>query len=145
MSSCGRSRTSNRNCRQRWQADLQTRPAAPGGQPAQGLGVSASGDYARLKRAPAARARADAALGARIAAVHQGSRATYGAPRIHAELAAEGFHGGRKRVARLMNTAGLYGVSRRHSALDYLSPIDYERSYSQQPVNSSPTSSTKPG
>jgi putative transposase len=77
------------------------------------LGVSASGYYARLKRPPAARARADVELSARIAAIHQNSRATYGAPRIHAELAAAGFHVGRKRVARLMNTAGLYGVSRR--------------------------------
>jgi putative transposase len=77
------------------------------------LGVSASGYYARLKRPPAVRARADAELSARIAAIHQSSRATYGAPRIHAQLAAEGFHVGRKRVARLMANAGLYGVSRR--------------------------------
>ena len=77
------------------------------------LGVSASGYYARLTRPPSARARADAVLSARIAAIHQSSRATYGAPRIHAELAAEGIHVGRKRVARLMANAGLYGVSRR--------------------------------
>ncbi len=77
------------------------------------LGVSASGYYARLKRPPSAQARADAELSARIAAIHQRSRATYGVPRIHAELAAEGIHVGRKRVARLMATAGLYGVSRR--------------------------------
>jgi putative transposase len=77
------------------------------------LGVSASGYYARLKRPPSARARADAELSARIAAIHQSSRATYGAPRIHAELAAEGLHVGCKRVARLMASAGLHGVSRR--------------------------------
>ncbi len=77
------------------------------------LEVSASGYYARLTRPPSARARADAELGARIAAIHQRSRATYGAPRIHAELAAEGIHVGRKRVARLMANAGLYGVCRR--------------------------------
>jgi len=77
------------------------------------LEVSASGYYARLTRPPAARARADAELSARIAAIHQRSRATYGAPRIHAELAAEGIHVGRKRVARLMANAGLYGVCRR--------------------------------
>jgi putative transposase len=77
------------------------------------LGVSASGYYARLKRPPSARARADAELSARIAAIHQSSRATYGAPRIHAELAAEGLHVGCKRVARLMTSAGLHGVSRR--------------------------------
>ena len=77
------------------------------------LGVSASGYYARLKRPPSARAQADAELSARIAAIHQNSRATYGAPRIHAELAAEGLHIGCKRVARLMASAGLHGASRR--------------------------------
>jgi putative transposase len=77
------------------------------------LGVSASGYYARLTRPPSARARADGELSARIAAIHQNSRATYGAPRIHAELAAEGLHIGCKRVARLMASAGLHGVSRR--------------------------------
>ena len=41
------------------------------------------------------------------------SRGTYGAPRIHAELAARGTYIGRKRVARLMTQAGLAGVSRR--------------------------------
>jgi putative transposase len=77
------------------------------------LGVSASGYYARRTRPPAARAPVDAELSARIAAIHQSSRATYGAPRIHAELAAEGLHVGCKRVARLMASAGLHGVSRR--------------------------------
>jgi transposase InsO family protein len=38
---------------------------------------------------------------------------TYGAPRIHAELADPGIHVGRKRVARLMVANGLRGVSRR--------------------------------
>ena len=40
-------------------------------------------------------------------------RGTYGAPRIHAELRAEGVLVGRKRVARLMRRPGLRGVSRR--------------------------------
>jgi putative transposase len=46
-------------------------------------------------------------------AIHEHSRSTYGAPRIHAELEAEGIQVGRKRVARLMRAAGLVGVSRR--------------------------------
>ncbi len=50
---------------------------------------------------------------AQIEAVHRDSRGTYGAPRIHAELAAEGLRIGRKRVARLMRTVGLQGISRR--------------------------------
>jgi transposase InsO family protein len=45
--------------------------------------------------------------------VHASSRGTYGAPRIHAQLAREGVHVGRKRVARLMRMAGLCGASRR--------------------------------
>jgi putative transposase len=77
------------------------------------LEVSASGYYAWLKREPSARAISDAALLERIRAIHQKSRGTYGVPRVHAELQAEGIHVGRKRVARLMRQAGLAGVSRR--------------------------------
>jgi putative transposase len=77
------------------------------------LGVSPSGYYAWRKRPPAARAQADAALTEAIRAIHARSRGTYGAPRIHAELAAQGVHIGRKRVARLLQAAGLAGVSRR--------------------------------
>jgi transposase InsO family protein len=54
----------------------------------------------------------DAQLLARIRPLHASSRGTYGAPRIHAQLAREGVHVGRKRVAPLMRMAGLYGASR---------------------------------
>jgi putative transposase len=77
------------------------------------LGVSTSGYYAWHGRAPSARAIRDAALLERIRSIHAKSRGTYGAPRVHAELAAEGEHVGRKRVARLMQRAGLLGASRR--------------------------------
>jgi putative transposase len=77
------------------------------------LGVSPSGFYRRLKRRPSARARIDAELSERIAEIHRRSHATYGAPRIHAELKAQGIRVGRKRVARLMREAGLQGASRR--------------------------------
>ncbi len=77
------------------------------------LGVSTSGYYAWGKRPQSARARKDAELSVRIQAIHGRSRGTYGVPRIHAELAAEGVRIGRKRVARLMNVAGIYGASRR--------------------------------
>jgi putative transposase len=77
------------------------------------LGVSPSGYWAWRKRAPSARARADAQLAVQITAIHQTSRATYGAPRVHAELAAAGTHCARKRVARLMRQAGLVGCHRR--------------------------------
>src|SRR5262245_55846830 len=77
------------------------------------LGVSSSGFYAWRKRPLSARARADVALSAQIAAIHRTSRGTYGAPRVHAELAAQGVRVGRKRVARLMRHAAIHGVSRR--------------------------------
>jgi putative transposase len=77
------------------------------------LGVSPSGYYAWRKRPLSPRARADVELSAWIAGIHHESRGTYGAPRVHAELAAQGIHIGRKRVARLMRTAQLQGVSRR--------------------------------
>jgi putative transposase len=77
------------------------------------LGVSSSGYHAWVKRQPSQRSENDAALIAEIRAAHAASRGTYGAPRIHAELAAKGTRIGRKRVARLMTQAGLAGVSRR--------------------------------
>jgi putative transposase len=77
------------------------------------LGVSASGYYAWQRRAPSARAQQDATLTMKIHTIHIESRGTYGAPRIHADLAAQGIHVGRKRVARLMRTARVQGVSRR--------------------------------
>ena len=77
------------------------------------LGVSPSGYYAWRQRPPSARAQADAELTDRVQEIHARSRGTYGAPRIHAELAEDGVAVGRKRVARLMRTAGIAGVSRR--------------------------------
>ena len=77
------------------------------------LGVSTSGYYAWRQRPPSARSQADADLTARVRAIHTDSRGTYGAPRIHAELAEAGVAVGRKRVARVMRAAGIAGVSRR--------------------------------
>ena len=77
------------------------------------LGLSASGYYAWLKRGPSARALRDVELLEKIRAAHESSRATYGRPRIHAELMEQGERVGGKRVARLMRQAGIYGVSRR--------------------------------
>jgi transposase InsO family protein len=77
------------------------------------LGVARSAYHAWARRGVSARARADAALTAQIAAVHERSRRTYGAPRVHAELRAAGVRGARKRVARLMRAAGLVGCHRR--------------------------------
>jgi putative transposase len=48
----------------------------------------------------------------KIETIHRNSRATYGAPRIHAELRAIGIRCGKKRVARLMRCASLRGCLR---------------------------------
>jgi putative transposase len=77
------------------------------------LEVSASGYYAWRRRMISARRREDQRLQQRIRTIHERSRQTYGAPRIHAELREEGTRVGRKRVARLMKESGLAGVSRR--------------------------------
>ena len=77
------------------------------------LGVSASGYYAWEQREPSACELANEQLLARIRAIHAKSRATYGAPRVIAELREEGERVGHNRVARLMCEAGLVGASRR--------------------------------
>lgn len=51
-----------------------------------------------------------------ILEIHERSRGTYGAPRIHAELRlAHDVHCDRKRVARLMRLHGIRGVQKRRS------------------------------
>lgn len=78
------------------------------------LGVSKAGYYAWKDRPLAKRAVADARITKLIHQIHAGSRGTYGAPRVHAELADEhGIRCGQKRVARLMRIAKLRGVCRR--------------------------------
>jgi putative transposase len=77
--------------------------------------VSASGYYAWRGRPASERATADLDLMRRIRTIHAASRGTYGAPRVHAEFKAEGVAIGKKRVARLMQAAGLAGAGRRRS------------------------------
>lgn len=78
------------------------------------MGVSRAGYYAWRTRGPSARAVADAALSERIGEIHDRTLGIYGAPRIHAELRiAYGIRVGRKRVARLMRTMGIFGAHRR--------------------------------
>jgi transposase InsO family protein len=45
--------------------------------------------------------------------VHEEPQGRYGAPRIHAELARRGQRHGRKRIARLMRSAGICGKAPR--------------------------------
>ena len=77
------------------------------------LAVKPSGYYAWRKRGRPARAIADDVLLAHVRCAHAESRATYGAPRVHRELRAQGVCTSKKRVARLMRTAGLAARSRR--------------------------------
>jgi putative transposase len=77
------------------------------------LQVSRSGYYAWCQRPAAARTLKDQTLSLEVAAIHAESRGRYGSPRIHAELRERGQRTGRKRVARLMRTAGLRARERR--------------------------------
>ena len=79
------------------------------------VGAAASGFYAWLRRGPARREGADRGLGARVEAVFAASRGTYGSPRVHAELRAQGVRVGRNRVARLMREGGLSATVRRRA------------------------------
>jgi len=80
------------------------------------LGVARSGYDAWARRGVSARATADRESTTQIAQIHEQSRHTYGAPRIHAALQAGGVRCGSRRVARLMRAAGLVGCHRRRRA-----------------------------
>jgi len=71
--------------------------------------VSRTAYYEWQTHEPTERERADAALLAKIRAIHAASGGQYGVPRVVAELQAQGHDVGRKRVARLMKAAGLRG------------------------------------
>lgn len=71
------------------------------------LEVSPSGYYASLKRPLSWHALIDEVLMARVRIIHAESDETYGAPRVHQELQAEGLPTSPKRVARLMREDGL--------------------------------------
>jgi putative transposase len=77
------------------------------------LAVSPSGFYAAQRRGPSARARSDQRLRLAIRTAHAASQQRYGAPRLHAELRAQGERCGRHRIARLMRADGLRGRSGR--------------------------------
>ena len=76
--------------------------------------MSTSGYYAWRSRPPSARAIRHAWLTDRIVEVHQHSRGTYGALRVHAELRlGRGIMVGHNAVALLMRRAGLAGATGR--------------------------------
>jgi transposase InsO family protein len=73
------------------------------------LQVAESGYYAWLSRAPSRREQENVVLSDQIKQIWAKVRGRYGAPRIHAELRAQGLCVGRHRVARLMRQAGISG------------------------------------
>lgn len=77
------------------------------------LGVSTSGYYAWRDRAPSATAMNNAVLVARIRQVHADCHHTCGMPTVRAELREQGLMVSRKRIAQLMRTHGICGISRR--------------------------------
>jgi putative transposase len=78
------------------------------------LGVSRSGFNDWSSRAPSDRTLTDAWLTTQIKQIHEDNREVYGSPRIHAELRMRyGIRVGRKRVERLMKTAGISGLQER--------------------------------
>ncbi|GAA2910019.1 transposase [Actinoplanes cyaneus] len=77
------------------------------------LQVSRSAYYQHARGEQSTRDRVDEQLTKQIIAVHTASNGTYGAPRIHAELAAAGLRHGRKRIARRMRQAGIRGKNPR--------------------------------
>jgi len=77
------------------------------------LEVSPSGYYASRKRPSSWHALIDEVLMARVRIIHEASNETYGAPRVHRELQAEGLPASPKRVARLMREEGLVARPRK--------------------------------
>jgi transposase InsO family protein len=77
------------------------------------LGVSRSGFYAWARRPKAKRDIDDERLSVHVVAAHHASRGTYGSPRVHAELRAQGHQIGRKRVERLMRENRLKARTKR--------------------------------
>ena len=69
------------------------------------LGLARSGYYAWQARSVSARKARDLQLTSQIQTIFTDSRRTYGSPRVHAQLQAQGIRTARKRVARLMRYA----------------------------------------
>ncbi len=77
------------------------------------LEVSRTGYYQWKRRAPSNRSMANAALDAQVAAIHAGSRRSYGRPRIVRGLRDQGVHVSHERVRKSLNRQGLRTVYKR--------------------------------
>jgi transposase InsO family protein len=79
------------------------------------FGVTRQGYYAFVSRPLSPRLADDKALQERVRALHADSRGTYGSPRLHAALRAEGRRVGKHRVERVLRALGLQACTRRRS------------------------------
>jgi len=78
------------------------------------LGVTTGDSTQSRKRPKSSREREDGELTEKIVEIFQAHRGVYGSPRIHAALAEQGIHIGRKRVVRLMQQVRLSAHCRTH-------------------------------
>lgn len=89
------------------------------------LGVSRSSFYKHSRLLPSTRALENQELILKIKEIHKRSRETYGSPRIHAELKAQGFWFGKNRVTRLMRENGIKGKVHRRLKFNPCRHYDY--------------------
>ncbi|MCC6808230.1 MAG: IS3 family transposase [Deltaproteobacteria bacterium] len=107
------------------------------------LGVSKSGYYAWYDREPSAKVVRDVELLVEIKKSHAASNGAYGVPNIILDLRDWGFATSRKRIAKLMRSAGIQGVSRRRKSTvttlravdDPLSPDLVDRNFTADAAN----------
>jgi putative transposase len=88
------------------------------------LRVTRSGFYAWQHRPASGHAVRDRQLRPLIRASHESSRRSYGSPRVHADLHAQGIAISRKRVARLMRQDGLRARVRKRFRVTTMSDHD---------------------
>jgi len=86
--------------------------------------VSRAGFYAWRRRPESKHAREDSRLAILVRESHERSRRTYGSPRVHAELTAQGERLSRKRVIRLMQEQELKARERRRYKCTTMSDHD---------------------
>ena len=109
------------------------------------LEVSRSGFYRWRGRPASATDKANARMTAEISAVHRGSRATYGSPRVHAELRAQGHAVSRNRVARLMRLEDLHARRKRRFRTTTDSRHNLPSLRTSSPATSGSVPPTSPG
>jgi transposase InsO family protein len=86
--------------------------------------VTRSGFYAWQRRPESPHARRDRQLRVLVRASHEGSRRSYGSPRVWADLVDDGEAVSRKRIARLMREDGLVARPRRRYKVTTMSDHD---------------------